>query len=153
MFDILLELIKLYFGGLNVQRCFYTFLNFHVFIRLFRERGGCASFVFRVLYLKNSLIFSTGVITWRISRSGVDQVVAFSSHQKCWWSKPSRVVLESQTREFVLLNLWVGSQNHKCGCLCFAKAKERSSPWTRSYHGVVVVIKFSTRGSNRMLVV
>ena len=30
MFDILLELIKLLFGGLNVQRCFYTFLNFHM---------------------------------------------------------------------------------------------------------------------------
>ena len=27
-FDILLNLIKLLFGGLNVQRCFYTFLNF-----------------------------------------------------------------------------------------------------------------------------
>ena len=49
---------------------------------------------------------STGVIPWRISRSGVVEVATFSSHQKCWWSKPSRVVLEPQTGEFVLLNFW-----------------------------------------------
>ena len=30
MFDILLKLVKLLFGGLNVQRCLYTFLNFHI---------------------------------------------------------------------------------------------------------------------------
>ena len=53
---------------------------------------------------------STGVIPWRITRFGVVEVAAFSSHQRCWWSKPSRVVLESQTREFVLLKLWVRSQ-------------------------------------------
>ena len=88
----------------------------HVFIR-FSERKECASFVFMILYLKSSLIFSTGVITWRILRSGIVEVVVFSSHQRYWWSKLSSVVLESQIGEFVLLNLWVRSQSHKRGCL------------------------------------
>ena len=41
------------------------------------------------------------------------------------------MVLESQTGEFVFFVTSVGA--------CVAKAKERNSPWTRSYHGVVVV--------------
>jgi len=49
------------------------------------------------------------------------------------------VVLESQIGEFVLLNLWVEFKSHKRECLYFAKAKERSSPWTWSCHVVVVV--------------
>ena len=43
------------------------------------------------------------------------------------------------TYSFVLLNLRVGSQSHKRGCLCFAKAKERRSLWIRSLHVVVSV--------------
>ena len=65
----------------------------------------CASFDFRVLFLKSSLMSSTGAIPWRISRFGIVEVAAFSCQQSCWWSKPSKVVLESQTGEFVLLNL------------------------------------------------
>ena len=41
------------------------------------------------------------------------------------------MVLESQTREFVCFVTSVGA--------CVAKAKERSSLWIQSYHGVVVV--------------
>ena len=89
----------------------------HVFSG-FLEREECASFVYRVLYPKSFLISSTGVIPWKISRSGVVEVTAFSCYQRCWWSKPLRVVLESQTGEFMLLNFWVESQSHKCGCLC-----------------------------------
>ena len=37
------------------------------------------------------------------------------------------VVLESQTREFVLLNLLVKSQSHKRGCLCKANPRENES--------------------------
>ena len=57
--------------------------------------------------------------------------------------------MESQTGEFVFYFIYlffiisVGA--------CVAKAKERSSPWTQSYHGVVVVS--SICGSSRMLVV
>ena len=127
--------------GLGFQIYFFYYIKetLNTFLKGFSEKEECTSFVSRVLYSKISLISSTGVISWRISRSGVVEVVAFSSHQRYWWSKPSRVVLESQTGEFVLLNLWVGSQSHKRGCLCFAKAKERSSPWAWSYHGVVIV--------------
>ena len=39
--------------------------------------------------------------------------------------------MESQTGEFVFFVTIVG--------VCVAKAKERSSPWTWSYHGVVIV--------------
>ena len=35
------------------------------------------------------------------------------------------MVLDSQTEEFVLLSLWVGSQSHKRGCLCKANPKEK----------------------------
>ena len=59
--------------------------------------------------------------TIRIGRSEDDA----TKINNCWWFKPSRVVLETQTREFVLLNLWVGSQSHKCGCLCKANPKEK----------------------------
>ena len=41
------------------------------------------------------------------------------------------MVLESQIEEFVFFITSVGA--------CVAKAKERSSPWTRSYHVVMVV--------------
>ena len=41
------------------------------------------------------------------------------------------MVLESQIGEFVFFITSVGA--------CVAKAKERSSSWTRSYNGVVVV--------------
>ena len=41
------------------------------------------------------------------------------------------MILESQTREFMFFITSVGA--------CVAKAKERSSPWTRSYDGVVVI--------------
>ena len=67
----------------------------------------------------------------RISRSGIVEVAVFYSYQRCWQSKPPRVVLESQTGEFVFFVTSVGA--------CVAKAKERNSSWTRSYHGVVVV--------------
>ena len=53
------------------------------------------------------------------------------------------MVLKSQTREFVYFVTNVGA--------CVVKAEEISSPWTRSYHGVMVVS--STCSSNRMLVV
>ena len=52
------------------------------------------------------------------------------------------MVLESETGEFFVV-ISVGA--------CVAKAKEISSPWTRSYHRVMVVS--STCNSNRMLVV
>ena len=52
------------------------------------------------------------------------------------------MVLESEIGEFFVV-ISVGA--------CVAKVKERSSPWTRSYHGVVIVS--STCISNRMLVV
>ena len=59
--------------------------------------------------------------TIRISRYEDDA----TKINNCWWFKPLSVVLETQTREFVLLNLWVGSQSHKCGCLCKANPKEK----------------------------
>ena len=37
------------------------------------------------------------------------------------------MVLKSQTGEFMLLNLWVGSQSHKCGSLCLANPREKES--------------------------
>ena len=52
-----------------------------------------------------------------IIRSGRSEVAAYKINN-CWWSKPSRLVLESQTGEFVLINLWVGFQSHKRGSLC-----------------------------------
>ena len=50
---------------------------------------------------QKALMSSTSVIPWRISRSDVVEIAVFSSHQSCWWFKPSRAVLESQTGEFV----------------------------------------------------
>ena len=72
-----------------------------------------------------------------IIRSGRFEVSA-NKINNCWWSKPSRVVLESLTREFVLLNLWVGSQSHKLESLCCSKSKKRNL-WIQSLHVIVLV--------------
>ena len=53
------------------------------------------------------------------------------------------MVLESQTGELVFFITSMGAY--------VVKAKEKSNPWTLSYHGVVVVS--STCSSNKMLVV
>ena len=39
----------------------------------------------------------------------------------------------------VIWNLWVGSQSHKRGCLCYSKSKKRRSLWIWSLHVVVSV--------------
>ena len=65
-----------------------------------------------LLYLGFCTQKTLSYISWRISRSGVIKVAAFSNHQRYWWSKPSMVFLESQTGEFVCLfffwlQMWV----------------------------------------------
>ena len=97
--------------GYQIYYFYYIKETLNTFLKGFWERKECASFVSRVLYQKSSLISSTSVIPWRILGSDVVEVVAFSSHQRCWWSKPSRVVLESQIGEFVFFY-------QKCECLC-----------------------------------
>ena len=45
--------------------------------------------------------------------------------------------MKSQTGEFVLLNLYVGSQIHKRECLCKANPRERESVDSKLAHGRV----------------
>ena len=47
------------------------------------------------------------------------------------------MVLESQTGEFVLLNLWVGSQSHKHECLCKENPREKKFVDSKFTHGHV----------------
>ena len=58
---------------------------------------------------------------------------------------PSHILGVSKIRDYVK-NLVIDSvvafkslKIHKRVCLCLLGIQERSSPWTRSYHGVVVV--------------
>ena len=106
--------------GYQIYYFYYIKETLNTFLKGFWERKECASFVSRVLYQKSSLISSTSVIPWRILGSDVVEVVAFSSHQRYWWSKPLKVVLESQIGEFVVFY-------HKCWCLCCKGLIEKES--------------------------
>ena len=120
-----------------------------MFLSGFAEREECASFVDLGFYTKKLSHVFYRCYSLKNLKIRCSKVAAFSSHQRCWWSKPSRVVLELQIGEFVCV--CVGVCVCVCVCVfvcvfliisvgaCIAKAKERSSLWTRSYHMVVVV--------------
>ena len=128
--------------GFQVKHCQYIKETLSTFLKGFSEREECASFVSRVLFPKRSLMSSTDIIPWRILRSGVVEVAAFSSHQRCWWFKPLRWSWSHKHESLCFY--------HKCGCLC-CKGLIETSSWIQSLH--VVVSISSTCGSNRMLVV
>ena len=49
------------------------------------------------------------------------------------------IVATSRSLLMVIWNLWMRSQSHKQGCLCWCKSKKRWSLWIRSLHVVVFV--------------
>ena len=96
-----------------------------MFLCGFSERKECASFVFRVLFLKSSLMSSIDVIPWRISRSSIVEVAAFSGYQRCWWSKEGNNFYNTRSRDSSRNNtgrryervFWVQNPRYKGGTL------------------------------------
>ena len=73
-----------------------------------------------------------------------------SNYTRIYWSKIyNQAVIEANCyykdqQLNVIWNLWVGSQSHMCGCLCWCKSKKRRRLWIRSLH-IVMLISYYVR--------